>query len=73
MYLREKPVHFFHFDPRACGRRHSWRRVITNDDEVTCPDCLGNVEVEITDQGRAVVKAVTEGRLAEFLEEEVVR
>lgn len=73
MYPREKPVHFFHFDPRACGRRHPWRRVSALEDEVTCQDCLGNIGLDLTDRGRAVVRAIEEGRLVEYLAKEGAR
>ena len=50
---KEAPVHFFNFDKRFCGSTEQYRRVVLDLSEVTCPECLGQTGLKLTEQGQA--------------------
>jgi len=50
---KEVPTHFFNFDKRFCGSTKQCRRVVLDLSDVTCPECLGQTGLKLTEQGQA--------------------
>ena len=46
-------IHFFNSDPRFCGSTQQARRVSVDPNEITCPNCMGQDTLELSEQGRA--------------------